>query len=175
MNPDEELVDYYDADGNVIGFCTRREADDKNYTYPNAIVFVFTTKQQVWVQRRSFNKRHYPGLWDPSACGALAHGEDPVLAAQRELQEEIGLACDLTFVEAFLNTFPSEDGTETRSRMSHLFIGTCDDTPEWNDEVDAVAAWGIDELLAELAKNPQDFVPSFDVEIEKAVAAYAKL
>lgn len=172
MSESEELVDYYDDSGQIAGFCTRQEADDRNLTYPNVIVFVFTADGRVWIQKRSLGKRHYPGAWDTSACGALEHNEDPKVAAERELQEEMGISANLLFVEKFLNIFPAEDGVTKRQRMSHIFIGTTDEIPEGNDEVEAVAAFEIDELVQETVKHPEDFVPSFDIELEKAVAAY---
>lgn len=171
----EELVDYYDESGAVIGYCTRKEADDRNLIYPNVIVFVFTPDKRVWIQKRSLSKRHFPGLWDTSACGALAHDEEPAAAANRELQEEMGITAEMHFVKKFLNQFPSEDKQTTYSRMSHIFIGVSSETPAGNDEVEAVAAFEIDELLQEIKQNPDDFVPSFDIEFESAARAYEEL
>jgi len=175
MNEPNELVDYYNDAGDIIGFCSRDEADLKNLIYPNVIVFVFTTDKRVWIQKRSMSKSHYPGIWDTSACGALEHDENPLAAALRELKEEIGLNCPLTFVERFLNIFPSEDGSETRRRMSYIFIGICDDNPINNHEVEAVIALDIYELLAKVRANPNDYVPSFDIELEKALKGYEHL
>lgn len=168
---DSELVDYFDEDGNILGVCTRKEADEKNYTYSNVIVFVFTSDDRVWIQKRSLKKLHYPGIWDVSACGALAHGEDPLRAAERELQEEMKLNCKLKLVEKFLNAFPSEDKKIIRKRMSYLFVGICDDVPEGNHEVEAVAAFTTDELLADVQANPDNFIPSFEIELRKALKA----
>jgi isopentenyldiphosphate isomerase len=172
MNHHEELVDYYNESGEVIGTCTRHEADENNYIYPNVIVFLFTHDSRVWIQKRSLTKRHFPGIWDTSACGALAHGEDPLIAAARELEEEMSVQSELTFVEKFLNTFPSEDGTKTYSRISYIFVGVSKDTPKGNHEVEAVAAFDIDQLLVEAAAKPGDFVPSFKLELDKALVGY---
>lgn len=175
MSDEDEFVDYYDESGVIIGYCARQEADDRNLIYPNVIVFVFTPDGRVWIQKRSLSKRHFPGLWDTSACGALAHEEDPAAAAARELQEEMGIKADMHFVEKFLNRFPSDDKQTTYARMSHIFIGISGETPTGNDEVEAVAAFEVDELLQEIQQHPENFVPSFDIEFEKAAAAYAKL
>jgi isopentenyldiphosphate isomerase len=172
MTDDEELVDYYNQEGEIIGFCSRIEADTKNYIYPNAIIFIFTRDKKVWIQKRSLHKRHYAGLWDVSACGAIAHGEDPKTAAKRELEEEMQIKCELEFVEKFLNVFPGEADQVTRSRMSHLYIGITDQTPEGNDEVEAIAAFEADELKEEIRLRPEDFVPSFDIEFLKALKVY---
>lgn len=170
MKPeDQEMVDVYDDDGTVTGTLTRHEADEQNATYGNVIVFVFTTDDRVWLQKRSHLKRHFPGLWDVSACGALAHAEDPLDAAKRELQEEMGIECDLTFVEKFLNLIPSEDGTKTYKRLSHIFVGITEDTPVGNEEVESVIAFEIHDLLREAQLYPERFVPCFSLELEKAL------
>lgn len=171
----EEYVDYYNEKGEVIGYCTRAEADLKNYIYPNSIVFVFTPDGRIWIQKRSLTKSHYPGMWDTSACGAIAHNEDPRVAAERELKEEMGIDCSLEFADKFLNTFRGEGDQLTRSRMSHIFIGISDQAPEGNHEVEAVAAFTISELLAEIKQNPQDFMPSFDIELDMALKKYEAL
>jgi isopentenyldiphosphate isomerase len=175
QNDDKELVDYYDPEGNVIGFCSRTEADAKNYTYPNAIIFVFSPDGNAWIQKRSINKKHYPGLWDPTACGAIAHDEDPKLAAERELEEEMQLHCNLQFVEKFLNVFPGEGDQKTRSRMSYIYVGVSSETPKSNHEVEAIAEFDTSELLEKARSNPGDFVPSFEVEYMKALSGYKLL
>ena len=70
----DELVDYYDQKGQVIGQCSREEAEEKNYTTPNAVIFVFTPDSKVIIQKLANSKKHYLGLWDVSACGWFASG-----------------------------------------------------------------------------------------------------
>ncbi len=175
MPATQELVDYYDETGQLIGHCTRSQAEDNNYTTPNAIIFIFNTSGKVLLQKRADDKKHYPGLWDTSACGGLEHGEEPELAAERELFEEIGIKTDLMLVEKFINPFPSEDGKLIRTRLSHLFIGVSDQMPTHNHEVSEIRAFDPDKLLKLVADKPSDFVPSFELEISKALADYKKL
>ena len=169
---DSELVDFYNPAGEIIGNCSRSESEDKNYIIANAIIFVFDTGGKVILQKRAMSKKHYPGLWDPSACGAITHGEDPVIAAERELDEEISIRCELTLVEKFMNAFPSEDGSLVRTRFSHMFIGTSDDKPSPNHEVEEIATFELDTLYKMVRDKPEEFVPSFEIELDKAVEAY---
>lgn len=170
-----ELVDYYDQEGSIIGQCNREEAEDQNYTTPNAIIFVFTPDEHVIIQKRAMSKKHYPGLWDVSACGGLSSGEDPLEAAKRELFEEIGIACDLHFVEKFMNSFPDETGKLTRCRYSHLFVGIAQPDTTHNHEVESVAVFPIAELVSMATNKPQDFIPSFALELEKCLKFYREL
>jgi isopentenyldiphosphate isomerase len=46
---------------------------------------------EVLIQKRVADKETFPGLWDISVAGHIGAGERPLLAARRELFEEIGL------------------------------------------------------------------------------------
>jgi len=54
-------------------------------------VFVFNSRGEVFLQKRSTTKDTFPGRWDSSASGHLDCGEDYDACALRELREEIGL------------------------------------------------------------------------------------
>ncbi|MEK7519078.1 MAG: NUDIX domain-containing protein [Patescibacteria group bacterium] len=153
---------------------TREEAERDNHTTPNALMFIFTPKGAVWVQKRAKTKKHFPGLWDISACGGIVHGEKPEVSAQREMEEEMGFTCPLHFVEFFFNEFPGEHGSMHR-RISHLYIGMSDKIPQVNEEVDEFVSVPAAELAQKIQQHPEEYVPSFLMELEKARAAYAKL
>jgi isopentenyl-diphosphate delta-isomerase len=167
---DTEILNVMDEQGNVVHTVTREEAERDNHITPNAIIFIFTPKGEVWVQKRAKTKKHYPGIWDVSACGAILHNEKPEQSALREMDEEMGVACDLYFVEAFLNEFLGEDGS-VRRRFSHLYIGVSDKIPQVNEEVEEFVAVPADELVQKIQQHPDEYVPSFLMELEKACAA----
>jgi isopentenyl-diphosphate Delta-isomerase len=169
-----ELLHVMDDQGNVLRTVTREEAERDNHLTPNAIIFIFTPKGEVWVQKRAKTKKHYPGVWDISACGGIQHGEEPEESALREMEEEMGFTCELHFVEVFLNEFPGEDGT-TRRRLSHLFIGVSEKIPQVNEEVEEFAAMSSAELVNRIQEQSEMYVPSFLMELEKALTGAKKL
>lgn len=171
---EDEIVDILDAEGNVVGQVSREEAERDNHTTENVLIFIFTPSGKVWAQLRPVTKKHYPGLWDISACGGLVSGETAAEAARRETLEEMGIETELHHVESFLNIFPAEDGTERR-RMSHLYIGISDQTPQLNEEVDEFVDWDPMALLDVVRQNPEKYVPSFEIELTMASAAYRKI
>lgn len=172
--PDNEILNVMDEQGNVVRTVTREEAERDNHTTPNALMFIFTPKGEVWVQKRAKTKKHFPGLWDISACGGIQHGEKPEVSALREMEEEMCMTCELHFVEAFLNEFPGEEGS-LRRRLSHLFIGVSDKIPQVNEEVEEFVAVPAAELEQKIQQHPEEYVPSFLMELEKARAAHARL
>lgn len=169
-----EITDYFDENGNHQGSMLRAEAEINNLVIQNVIIFVFNSLGKVWIQKRPMSKNHFPGLWDVSACGAVHSGEEPLEAANREQQEEMGFVSELHFVETFMNKFSGHDGHPTQ-RLSHLFVGISDEIPEPNEEVDEFVILPQDELIERVKTKPDEYIPSFLDEIERAVIAYEEL
>lgn len=169
-----EIVDIYDANGGVIATMSRTEAEKDSHTTTNVLIFVFNKKGNVWVQLRPKTKSHFPGMWDISACGGVLSGEPHEKAAHRETKEEMGFTTKLLHVESFMNIFPGHDG-KTAQRLSHLYIGTSDETPKINVEVDEFKSWKPKKLRQHVLDNPDLYVPSFIFELDKATKAHGKL
>lgn len=164
----QEIIDVLNDGGEVIDTISREEAERDNRITENVLIFVFNSKGEVWVQLRPKTKNHYPGVWDISACGGVMREETHEQAAKRETKEEMGLDLGLKYLESFLNIFPGDSGEE-RKRLSHLYIGISDEIPEQNDEVDEFKIWDPAKLRTDVLKNPNNYVPSFIVELDKAV------
>ncbi|MCP8970855.1 NUDIX hydrolase [Ectobacillus ponti] len=49
----------------------------------------------LYFQQRAFNKKDFPGLYDITAAGHIAHGEEREAAGLRELEEELGIRLEL--------------------------------------------------------------------------------
>lgn len=58
-------------------------------------VVVFNRTGQMLIQQRTESKQWFPGLWDYSVGGRAQAGETSARAAEREVQEEIGLTVQL--------------------------------------------------------------------------------
>ena len=163
-----EIIDVLNDNGEVIDTITREQAENGNHTTENVLIFIFNSLGQVWVQLRPKTKKHYPGMWDISACGGVLSGENHAECASRETLEETGLQPELHYVETFLNVFPGDNG-ETRKRLSHLYVGISDQQPQTNEEVDEFKVWHPRELRDDIQNNPDAYIPSFMIELDKAV------
>ena len=166
-----EVVEVFNASGQAIGEMTREEAERDNHMTKNVLVFIFNSLGKVWTQLRPDWKAHYPNRWDISVCGGVQSGESPEQAAQRETREELGFEPKLQLAESFLNIFPGDNGEE-RKRLSYLFIGESDKVPRENDEVAEFKVWDLEELRHDVISNPDNYVPSFLLELDKAIKAY---
>lgn len=171
---DGEIIDVVDENGKIVKSITRDEAERDNHITQNVLIFIFNSAVKVWLQLRPMSKIHYPGLWDISACGGVMSGESRDTAAERETKEETGTNPQLQYVESFLNVMPGDNGEE-RKRMSHLYIAVSDEKPETNEEVDEFRLWDPDELRKDAQNNPDKYVPTLIVELDKAVQGYRRL
>jgi isopentenyl-diphosphate Delta-isomerase len=169
-----EIIDVLNEAGEVVDTISRDQAERDNHITENVLVFVFNSVGRVWVQLRPQTKNHYPGKWDISACGGILSGETRDQAAKRETGEEMGFEVELHYIESFLNIFPGDNG-EIRKRLSHLYIGFSDAQPVVSEEVDEFKDWKPEELRIDLEAHPDSYIPSFIVELDKAVEGYKKL
>lgn len=80
-----------DENNNPIGISTRKEAQAKGLWHRIVAVYVFNSKGELFIQKRSPYVDSSPNLWDHSAAGHMDEGEESENAALRELSEELGI------------------------------------------------------------------------------------
>ena len=87
-----ELVDILDENGNATGISKSiLEVHENGLWHQTAHIWVFNSKREILLQKRSKKNRYYPDLWDISAAGHTSKGEHPDKTAIRELYEEISI------------------------------------------------------------------------------------
>lgn len=88
----DELVDICDSENNLTGVQKMKsEAHRDGLWHRAAHVWVYNDQGEILLQLRAKNKDLYPDMWDISVAGHVSAGEDPLLSAVREVQEELGL------------------------------------------------------------------------------------
>ncbi len=97
---EQELLDYYDNEGNHLGAAPRDEVHKKGLLHHVVHFWMITpgdpkwnlTELGLWCQRRSPNKADFPNLYDILAMGGhIDAGESPDEAVLREIWEELGI------------------------------------------------------------------------------------
>jgi 8-oxo-dGTP diphosphatase len=92
----EEMFDLLDEKGNKTGLTKSRSAVHRDGDL-HGTVHVWVVRKtadgfDVLLQRRSENKKLFPGCLDFSCAGHLSAGETPAEGARRELREELGVS-----------------------------------------------------------------------------------
>lgn len=139
-----ELFDLVNENGEVIGIAPRACCHgNPALRHRTAHVVVVSSDGRILLQKRSRLKDVQPGKWDTAVGGHVAHGESFLQAAQRELNEELGLPAETPLTQLFdmtiLNDFESE--------ITRVFSATSDGPflPQ-PSEVDDVRFWSVQEL-----------------------------
>lgn len=163
-----EHFDVLDEAGEVVGQAPRDEVHAEGHWHRAVHIFLFDPQGRLYLQLRSETKDLYPGQWTSSASGHPAAGEGWLSAAQRELEEELGVVCAIEEAGAF-----RVDGGNDRERC-RLYVGRVDGSVAERIDPDPVEVaegrWvPMGEVAAWLDERPGDFAPSF----HEAFAAYA--
>ena len=92
-----ECWDLYDELGNKTDkVAYRGEPFPIGYYHLVVHIIVVNSEGRILLQKRSLNKIGYPGMWS-IAGGSVTSGEDSMLGAKRELQEEMGIDIPLEY------------------------------------------------------------------------------
>lgn len=121
----DELVDILDSDGNYTGeTALKSEAHRNGWFHPTVHIWFYTHTWMVLIQKRGADKDTHPSLWDVSVAGHVGAGEEIIVAAIREVKEEIGLALvenDFEKVGVFKSVHQHGKNI-TDSEFHHTFI-----------------------------------------------------
>jgi len=91
-----EVFDVVDESNSVIGQELRRVVHAKGILHRAVYCFVFNSAGELLLQRRAPEKKIGGNCWDLSCAEHLQPGEPYKQAAQRGLQEELGIAAPIT-------------------------------------------------------------------------------
>jgi len=156
-----ELFDVCDEHDRVVGQAPRGEVHARGLLHRAVHIFVFNSRGELLLHRRSFQKDEYPLRITSSASGHLGVGEDYATAARRELAEELGLSAPIEFAAKFGAC------RETANEHTHLYIAHTDATPIPDPDEIAELEWAAPAVVAtRIASNPNDFTPPFRVLFE---------
>ena len=146
----EEILEIVDREGNPLGTAPRSEIHGNPALIHKVVhVLVFNDKGGLLLQKRSMNKDVAPGRWDTSVGGHVSPGEDLVIGAQREMEEELGIVPDnLKFLYSYIHSNPYE--TEMVYTHSCISNGPFSFNKE---EIDEVGFWNIDEIRSAMGKG----------------------
>jgi len=153
---DTERFPVVDKNDRLLREASRAEVHGDNLRHRAVHILIFNDAGEVYLQKRSRWKDRHPLRWDSSAAGHVSAGEGYDEAAQRELQEELGINVPL---EKVLKLPAS---TRTGQEFIWLYRGLLRDDPRPNrSEIEAGVFCSPAVVDGWIAARPEDFAPGF--------------
>lgn len=160
------LVDELD---NAIGKMEKQQAHKEGALHRAFSIFIFNSEKKLLLQKRAIDKYHCGGLWTNTCCSHPREDETILDAANRRLQEEMGLKCVLKKEFSFVYNAALENGL-TEYEFDHVLLGETDDQPTINEEeVSEFRFVQLNDLQIEISKSPEIFTPWFLLALNKVL------
>ena len=162
----EEKVILVDKNDNQVGLMPKLEAHEKGLLHRAFSIFIFNSRYELLLQKRASSKYHSGGLWTNTCCSHPREGEDTLDAANRRLDEEMGIKVSLRKVYDFI--YKAElDNQLTEHEFDHVFYGVCDNDPILNkDEAEDFKWVDMETLNNDIIKNEDDYTVWFKIAFE---------
>lgn len=154
-----EMVPVVEETGLVIGQATRETIHGgSKLLHPVVHLHIINRNEELFIQKRSMNKRLLPGRWDTAVGGHVDYGERLETALFRESFEELGFR---EFNPIYLKTYVWETKRERELVNVYAAVGNFALSPS-NNEVSEGRYWSMEEIESHLGKNI--FTPNFEQE-----------
>ena len=161
-----EKVILVDENDNQVGLMPKLEAHEKGLLHRAFSIFIFNSRYELLLQKRASSKYHSGGLWTNTCCSHPREGEDTLDAANRRLDEEMGIKTSLRKVYDFI--YKAElDNQLTEHEFDHVFYGVCDNDPILNkDEAEDFKWVDMETLNNDIIKNEDNYTVWFKIAFE---------
>ena len=162
-----EYLDVLDSSGRPIRMTKSKSEVHRDGDWHGAAhVWILNRKGEILIQRRSPTKENWPNLWDVSVAGHISAGEEPVEAAIREAQEELGITLfpgECGYLFTILEQVTLNEGNYIDNEFHHVFLVERDlnvgDLKFGDGEVAEVRFIAVRGLQTDLTTDPSGFVP----------------
>jgi isopentenyl-diphosphate delta-isomerase len=154
---EKEAVILVDTNDNELGTMEKMEAHRKGVLHRAFSIFIFNSNGEILLQKRASQKYHSGGLWSNACCSHPRKGESNLNAANRRLQEEMGMKAELTHAFSFKYKASLDKGL-IEHELDHVFIGYSDELPQLNpNEVESFCYLSPELLQMGLEKHENDY------------------
>jgi 16S rRNA (adenine1518-N6/adenine1519-N6)-dimethyltransferase len=154
----EEIFDVCDETDRVVAQALRSVVHANRWLHRSVHVFVFNSRGELLLQKRSASKDEDPLKYTTSASGHLHAGEDYDAAAVRELDEELGIQAEVHRLKKFGAT------PETSYEHTVIYRADTDQAPTFlAEEIETGGFYSLEAIDDWISRRPDDFSRCFIV------------
>ena len=152
----EEILEIVNEDNQVTGRAPRSQIHAQQLMHRAVHIFLFNSRGELFLQKRSAQKDEFPGYYDSSAAGHVDPQESYADAAARELEEELGITAALKKIAEIPAS--RDNGWE----FSVFYTAVSDAAVSINpEEIAAGGFYSVDEITDWLERDGGLFTPAF--------------
>ena len=163
----EEQVVLVSEKDEVLGLMDKMQAHENGILHRAFSVFLFNEQGEILLQKRAASKYHSPNQWTNAVCSHPRNGEAYLNAAQRRMQEELGIEAEITPKFHFI--YKADVGQDLwEHELDHVFTGTYEGEFKLNnEEVAEVKYVSMEELELEMTETPEHFTEWFKIILKE--------
>lgn len=163
----QEYVVLVNPEDSVLGLMEKQEAHINGLLHRAFSVFIFNKKGEMLLQKRASSKYHSPNQWTNAVCSHPRENETYFEAANRRLEEELGIKTQLK--EKFHFIYKADVGQNLwEHELDHVFVGNYDGEFHLNqEEVSEVRYISIEDLDTEIKNHPEQFTEWFKIILDE--------
>lgn len=163
-----EQITLVDENDQVTGSAEKMEVHEKGLLHRAFSIIIFNKNKEMMIQKRASTKYHCGGMWTNTCCGHPLANEELETAANRRLQQEMGIQTKLHDIGKFHYTTTFNNGL-TENEIDHVLVGEYNENP--NPDPNEADDWKwitLENLKSAMAKNPEQFTFWFHEIIKKS-------
>lgn len=172
----EELI-LVDSNDKILGNMAKIHCHQgKGVLHRAFSVFIFNSRGEVLLQKRSEQKMLWPMYWSNACCSHPRTGETSQDAAHRRLHQELGVEADLAYLYKFeYHANYANVGSEHELCWVWLGVAEADAIKPNPNEVAEWQYMSQAELNNELEINPDIYTPWMKMEWQRIFEEFAHL
>ncbi|EKD58937.1 MAG: hypothetical protein ACD_56C00023G0003 [uncultured bacterium] len=156
-----------DKKGKEVGTYDKLRAQKEGLMYKTFSIFIYNSKGEHLVQKRSDNQPHSVGLWSNTYSSHCISGEKLLVTAKRKLKEELGIEAELEKRFSFSYKIHTDNGL-TEEVYDTVLIGKYDGEIILNPMESKEARWmNIEDLANDIKINPRTYTDWFRIILER--------
>ena len=161
------LVVLCDKRGKEAGTYDKLRAHKEGLMHKTFSIFIYNSKGEHLVQKRSVHQPHSVGLWTNTFSSHCISGEKLLVTAKRKLKEELGIDADLEKRFSFAYKIHTDSGL-TEQVYDTVLVGKYDGEILLNPKQSSEARWmSIEDLANDIKLNPRTYTDWFKIILDR--------
>lgn len=163
----EEQVVLVSEKDEVLGLMDKMHAHENGILHRAFSVFLFNEQGEILLQKRAASKYHSPNQWTNAVCSHPRNEETYLNAAQRRMEEELGIEAEITPKFHFI--YKADVGQNLwEHELDHVFTGKYEGDFNLNEEeVAEIKYISMEELELEMTETPEHFTEWFKIILKE--------